>query len=126
MWVTETGQHNNWEVGPMESSDSKSGTLSAFIAGAVVGAGVALLFAPQMGSQLRGLLRDYAARGKDELDDAVDRGANVLDSAVERGQEFVEKGKESLREAGRQAKGFAEVGRQAVNDTKDELASQHR
>jgi gas vesicle protein len=100
----------------MESSDRhESGTVSAFLAGALVGAGVALLFAPQAGSQLRGLLRDYAARAQDELGDAV-----------ERGQEFVEKGKESVREAGRQAKGFAEAGRQAVNDIKDELASQHR
>ena len=100
----------------MESSDRhESGTVSAFLAGALVGAGVALLFAPQAGSQLRGLLRDYAARAQDELEDAV-----------ERGQEFVEKGKESVREAGRQARGFAEAGSKAVNDTRDELASQHR
>jgi hypothetical protein len=45
---------------------------------------------------------------------------------MERGHEFVEKGKDSLREAGRQVKDFAEAGKQAVNETKDELASQHR
>ncbi len=111
----------------MELSDKhESGNLSAFIAGALVGAGVALLFAPQAGSEMRALLRDYAARGKDELDDAVDRGADAWDSARDRGEELVEKGKESLREAGRQAKGFAEAGRKTVNETKDELASQHR
>ena len=107
----------------MESSDrQESGNLSAFITGALVGAGVALLFAPQAGSQMRALLRDYAVRGKDGLDEVVDRGADAWDS----GKEFVEKGKDSLREAGRQAKGFAEAGRQAVNDTKDELLAQHR
>ena len=111
----------------MESSDRhESGNLWAFITGALVGAGVALLFAPQAGSQMRGLLRDYATRAKDEFDEAVDRGAEVLDNTVERGQEFVEKGKEALHETGRQAKGFAEAGRKAVNETKDELASQHR
>ena len=111
----------------MKSLDrAESGNLSAFIAGAVVGAGVALLFAPQVGSQLRGLLRDYAARATDALDDAVDRGAEVLDHAVEQGQEFVEKGKESVRAASRQAKGFTEAGRNTVNDTKDELTSQYR
>lgn len=104
----------------------ESGNLSAFITGALVGAGIALLCAPQSGAQMRGLLRDYAARAKDELDEAVDHGAEVLDSAVERGHEFVEKGKESLRETGRQAKGFAEAGIKAVNETKDELGSQHR
>jgi gas vesicle protein len=95
----------------MESLDRHgSGNLSVFITGAVVGAG--MLFAPQSGSQLLGLLRDYATRATDALDDAVDRGAEVVDSAVEHGQEFVEKGKESLRETSRQAKGFAEARRQ--------------
>ena len=111
----------------MQSSNRyESGNLSVFITGALVGAGVALLFAPQSGLQMRELLRDYASRAKGELDDVVDQGAEALDSTVERGHEFVEKGKESLREAGRQAKGFAEAGKQAVNETKDELTSQHR
>jgi gas vesicle protein len=111
----------------MQSSNNyESGNLSVFITGALIGAGVALLFAPQSGEQMRGLLRDYAARAKDELDDVVDQGADVLDNTMERGHEFVEKGKDSLREAGRQVKDFAEAGKQAVNETKDELASQHR
>ena len=108
------------------SDNRESGNLSMFIAGALVGAGVALLFAPQSGSQMRGLLRDYAARAKDELDDVVDRGADAWDSAKDLGEEYVEKGKESLREAGRQAKGFAEAGRKAVHETKDDLTSQPR
>ncbi len=111
----------------MGSTDrSESGNLAGFFAGALVGAGIALLFAPQSGAQMRGLLRDYATRAKDEMDEAVDRGTEALDSAVERGQEFVEKGKESLRETSRQAKGFAAAGRQAVNHIKDELATPHR
>ena len=111
----------------MQSSNShESGNLSVFITGALIGAGVALLFAPQSGEQMRGLLRDYAARAKDELDDVVDQGAEALDSTMERGHEFVEKGKDSLREAGRQAKEFAEAGKEAVNETKDELTSNYR
>jgi gas vesicle protein len=111
----------------MEPSNSyESGNLSVFITGALIGAGIALLFAPQSGAQMRGLLRDYAARAKDELDEVVDQGAEVLDSTIDRGHEFMEKGKDSLREAGRQAKGFAEAGKQAFNETKDEMTSQHR
>jgi gas vesicle protein len=110
----------------MESSDRpEPGILSAFFVGALIGAGIVLLFAPQSGTQMRGLLRDYAARAKDELNGAVDHGTEVLDSAVERGHEFVEKGKESLRETGRQAKEFAEAGRKAFNETKDGFSSQH-
>ena len=108
------------------SNNNESGNLSVFITGALIGAGVALLFAPQSGAQMRNLLRDYAARAKDELDEVVDEGAEALDRTIDRGHEFVEKGKDSLREAGRQAKEFAEAGKHAVNETKDELASQHR
>lgn len=44
----------------MASSETyESGTFRAFMTGALVGAGIALLFAPEAGSQLRGLLRDY-------------------------------------------------------------------
>ncbi len=93
------------------SNNHESGNLSVFITGALIGAGVALLFAPQSGEQMRGLLRDYAARAKDELDDVVDQGAEALDSTMERGHEFVEKGKDSLREAGRQAKRFCRGGK---------------
>lgn len=96
----------------MEPENQQSGTLSAFLTGALVGAGVALLFAPQAGTEIRGLLRDYAARAKDEFDDAIERGAEGWDSARERGREFVEQGAESLREAGRQAKGLAEEAKQ--------------
>jgi gas vesicle protein len=129
VWGMEARRENNQlrGVGTMGSSDKdESGNLSVFIAGALVGAGDTLLFAPQSGSQRRRLLRDYAARAKNELDDAGDCGADAWDSAEDRGQEFVEKGKESLREAGRQAKGFAEAGRNTVHDTTDALASQHR
>lgn len=49
----------------------------------------------------------------------------MLDSAVEHGQEFVEKGKDALRETGRQAKEFAEAWEKAFKETKDEHSSQH-
>jgi gas vesicle protein len=111
----------------MGSPDRReSGSLSTFITGAVVGAGVALLFAPQAGAQLRGLLCDYAARAKDELDEAVDHGTEVLDSAVERGQEFVKQGKDSLHETGRMAKELGEAAGKAANETKDKWAAPYR
>ena len=93
-----------------------SGNLSAFLAGALVGAGIALLFAPQTGSQMRGMLRDYASRAKDELDGAVEQGAEAWDRAMEGGQEFVQKGKDTFRRAGRQAKSFAESAREEMEE----------
>jgi len=104
----------------------ESGNFSAFIAGALLGAGVALLLAPQSGSQMRGLLRDYASRAKEELDHAIEQATEPWDSAKEHGRKFFANGKESLREAGRQVKGFAETGKKAVNETRDEFTSQQR
>ena len=112
----------------MQPSNSyESGNLSVFITGALIGAGVALLFAPQSGAQMRGLLRDYAARAKDELDEVVDQGAEVLDNTIDRGHEFMEKGKEFVA-GGRAArpKDLPRQGNKRVNEAKDEMASQHR
>ena len=103
----------------MESADThESGTLSAFLAGALIGVGVGLLFAPQV-------LRDYATRAKDGLDEAITHGADVWDSARDRGEELIEKGKESLREAGSQVKSFTETGKNSATGTRDDLASPH-
>lgn len=86
---------------------------SAFLAGALIGAGVALLFAPKSGSELRGILRDYANRTKDDL---VEKGQEAWDTAVERGKEYYDKGEEAIRDAGRSAKEFAKQGQDAVRD----------
>ncbi len=79
---------------------------SAFLAGALIGAGVALLFAPQTGTELRGMLRNYASRARDE---AFERGRAAWDTAVERGKEYYEKGQEAMQEAGRSAREFTQT-----------------
>ena len=86
---------------------------SAFMAGALIGAGVALLFAPQTGTELRGMLRSYASRAKEE---AVERGRAAWDTAVERGKEYYEKGQETVQEAGRSAREFAQSGKEAFRE----------
>jgi gas vesicle protein len=86
---------------------------SAFMAGALIGAGVALLFAPQTGSELRGMLGGYANRAKDEL---VERGEEAWDTAVERGKEYYNKGEEFIRDAGRSAKEYVREGQEAMKD----------
>lgn len=86
---------------------------SAFMAGALIGAGVALLFAPQTGTELRGMLRNYASRAKDE---AMERGKAAWDTAVERGKEYYEKGQETMQDVGRSAREFAQTGKEAVRE----------
>jgi len=98
----------------------ESGTVRAFMSGALVGAGIALLFAPQTGTQLRGLLRERSTK---ELDVAIDRGADMLDHTIDRGHELLEKGRGSVQQVRRRAKEFTEAGRKTGHDIKNELAS---
>lgn len=61
---------------------------SAFLIGFVVGAGVALLFAPQSGEETREWISDGARKGYKQasraVEDAMDRGAEV----VQRGRDL--------------------------------------
>jgi gas vesicle protein len=101
----------------------ESSNWSAFIAGAFIGAGVALLLAPQSGSELRSSLRDYASKAKDELDEATEQGRAVWDQAVERGQEYVESGKQAFRNAGRSAREFVDETAQTAEKAASEATS---
>jgi gas vesicle protein len=101
------------------SEDHDAGRISQFLFGALVGAGIALLLAPQSGEKLRRALRDYAARVSDEGDDALESATQAWDSAKERGEQFVEKGKESVREAARHVKGEVASAKNAMHEIKE-------
>jgi gas vesicle protein len=68
--------------------------MGAFLAGAFLGAGVALMVAPKTGAQFRKTLRNYA-------DDAKDQVSDAWDAALERGKEYIENGQEALSMAGK-------------------------
>ena len=92
-----------------ESSDYSVGMV-AFLAGAFIGAGVALLLAPQSGNETRKLLRDYAGQAKDEIYERGRSAKETLDSALERGKDAYE----SVKERGREA---FETGKETAKDT---------
>ena len=62
-----------------------SGTLFALMAGATVGAGIGLLFAPQTGLQFRSSLRDLTRTAKDQVDraDQDSTQSNVRHDAID-------------------------------------------
>ena len=82
--------------------EEMSPTAFAFIAGATVGAGVALLFAPRAGSEVRSSVREYARQVKDEWEQARQRGESALNTLAQRGKEWTH------RAMARQATGGAE------------------
>ena len=51
-----------------------SRTLFAFMAGASVGAGAGLLFAPESGSQVRSFLRGYMRKAPNKVNQAIEEG----------------------------------------------------
>jgi gas vesicle protein len=98
-----------------EGSDYSVGT-AAFIAGALIGAGVALLLAPQSGADTRNMLRDYAGRAKDELKERGKEAKATVDSALERGKEAYESVKDQSKKGYESAKQtFRDVGNEARN-----------
>jgi gas vesicle protein len=60
-----------------------AGVLLAFLAGAAVGAAVALLFAPAPGSETRELVSRRAREGRERAAEAARRGREILHSQRE-------------------------------------------
>ena len=89
--------------------------LAGITIGFVVGASLALLFAPKSGSETREIIKNKAGEGTDFL---KQRGTEFKQTA----SEWVDKGKEAL---GRQKENLAdamEAGKQAYHDTVDRQA----
>ena len=64
----------------------------AFIAGGLIGAGIALLCAPQRGTEKRSRLRDYAGGATDEL---MEQGREVWDTQWNKGRNVMTREKRS-------------------------------
>ncbi|MEP6887243.1 MAG: YtxH domain-containing protein [Nitrospirales bacterium] len=90
--------------------------MGVFLVGGLIGAGVALLIAPQTGPKLRRTLRDYAERGTESV---RERGRDAWDTAVDQGKEYVESGKTTVRQAGEAARDIIDTGKEAVQKARD-------
>jgi gas vesicle protein len=102
-------------VGHEHEEEGYSGGAMAFalLVGAIIGAGAALLLAPQSGVKTRALLRDYAEKAEDEvrermgeMREKMKEAKMTLDSAIEQGRQFLNDKKSILSaayEAGREA-----------------------
>jgi gas vesicle protein len=86
------------------ANSNRSENLMWFLAGAAVGAAVALLFAPKTGEELRALIGEKAGQGRDYL---VETGRDVY----AKGKELYEKGRGLAEEAA----DLVDRGRKAVH-----------
>jgi gas vesicle protein len=75
------------------ANNNNASSLVWFLTGAAAGAAIALLYAPQSGSQSRKFIRRRTEDGQEAL---AELGKDVLD----RGREYYEKGRKIAEEAG--------------------------
>jgi len=75
------------------SSEDNGSRVVWFLAGAAIGAAIALLFAPASGKETREFLSRKTGEGREALADA---GREILD----KGREYYEKGRKLAEEAG--------------------------
>jgi gas vesicle protein len=73
------------------------------VAGGLIGAGVALLYAPQSGRQTRRDIARYSRKVRRQAEDMVDEFAGnvhgMVDSIGERAEDILDKGKDMAQEA---------------------------
>lgn len=98
------------------------GGVRMFLLGAVLGAGLALLFAPQSGEETRADLRRGARRVRRQVRDLAERGEDMARDIVESGREFVDSGRDVVRDMRRGGRRAARDAREAL----EERLARHR
>ncbi len=87
-----------------------------FILGGVLGASLALLFAPESGRRTRERLRDLAADARDKTVDLTEELRDKAEDAMERGREVYEEKKSILSAA-------VQAGKEAMQRERDRLTT---
>ena len=90
------------------------GGLGSFVLGALVGAGLALLFAPQSGEETQEEIKARALKFKDVAKDRVRDAQTNIEGRLSTAREHVQSRVESVREA-------VDSGRKAATDARSDL-----
>jgi gas vesicle protein len=94
---------------------SSGSVLLSFLLGGVVGAGLALLFAPQSGRETRQKIKDLT-------DDVKEKSAEYVNQAKEKATSLVEEGKGYYDEKKSILKSAVEAGKEAYEKEKEKYA----
>ena len=91
----------------------------AFVTGGLAGAAVALLLAPQSGSESREQVRGYARRAEEQVDELADTATQVMNQAMDQGREFIKDKQAVVTEA-------VEAGRKAMQREHERLSGEKK
>jgi gas vesicle protein len=101
-----------------EEEGYSTGTLIlSFLLGGIVGAGMALLFAPKSGRETRQNIRDFAEDVREKAKDYVDDVKGKVTSKIDKGKEFYGEKKSILTSA-------IEAGKEAYDKEKERLSKE--
>ncbi len=101
-----------------ENNEVSAGVvLLSFLTGAAVGAGIALLYAPKSGSEMRATIADFTDDAVGKIKDYTKEAQDKIKSAVEEGKGAIAEKKSILASA-------IEAGREAMQMEKEKIARQ--
>lgn len=100
-----------------EEGHGASSLFLSFLLGGLVGAGIALLMAPNSGRETRQRIRDLADDVRDKADRYVDSTKGKVTSVVEKGKSFVQDQKSIIGSA-------VEAGKEAYERERERLAKE--
>lgn len=83
----------------MSRQDSGGTVVLAFLAGAIAGAAVALLFAPAAGEETRQLLGEKAREGRERAAEAARQGREFLAKQKETVKSAIDRGRDAYQAA---------------------------
>ena len=73
-----------------EPQDAGAGRLAWFVTGALIGASVAILYAPKSGKETRKIIADRAQQGREAVESASENIADTSREMFEKGRKLVE------------------------------------
>jgi gas vesicle protein len=91
----------------------------SFLAGAAIGSGLALLFAPKTGREMRDQIRDVTEDAVDKIRDYAKDAQEKIKSAYESGKDLVKEKKSILSSA-------IEAGKEAMDKEKERINEEHK
>ena len=86
--------------------------LVSFVAGAAIGAGLALLYAPKSGQEMRESIADFAEDAVDKIKEYTKEAQEKIKTAIEEGKDVIVEKKSILASA-------IEAGREAMKKEKE-------